>query len=74
MELKVGDTAEVIEITNSNYPGLYENGTWGLIEDEYLYFGACSATIGNTFEGNSMWHVPNDTYRKVGKLTVTKIK
>lgn len=73
MELKVGDTAEVIEITHSNYPMLYEKGSWGAIEFEFPN-GACAAIIGNTVGTNSTWHVPNGNYWKVGKLTVKALK
>lgn len=73
MKLKVGDTAEVIEITNSNYPTLYDNGAWGTIEDEF-YSGNYSAIIGKTVDANSSWHVPNGTYRKVGRLIVKALK
>lgn len=71
--IKVGDTAEVIEITDSRYPTLYENGAWGTIEDEF-HFGACSAIVGNTLDTNNTWYVPNGTYRRVGKLTVKSLK
>lgn len=50
MKLKVGDTAEVIEITDNSYPMLYENGAWGAIEFEFPG-GSCSAIVGNTTEG-----------------------
>lgn len=74
MELKVGDTAEVIEITYSNYPTLYENGAWGTIDSEFI-LGACSATVGNTIGGyGGPWYVFKDTYRKVGRLTVKSLK
>lgn len=71
--IKIGDTAEVIEITDSDYPTLYENGAWGTIEDEF-HSGACSAHIGNTMGINCAWHVLKDTYRKVGRLTVKALK
>lgn len=73
MALKVGDTAEVIEITNGSYPTLYENGAWGTIDSEFRS-GACAAIIGDTFDTNSTWHVTNGTYRKVGRLTVKTLK
>lgn len=73
MKLEVGNTAEVIEITDSAYPILYENGAWGTIENEF-HSGACSATVGNTVDTNSTWHLFKDTYRKVGKLTVKSLK
>lgn len=74
MELKVGYTAEVIEITNSSYLVLYKNGAWGTIDSESS-FGGCLATVGSTVEGyGGLWHVPNGTYRKVGKLTVKALK
>lgn len=73
MKLKVGDTAEVIEITDSNYPMLYESGAWGAVELE-LRSGSCSAIVGNTVDANSTWHVPNGNYRKVGRLTVRALK
>lgn len=73
MKLKVGDTAEVIEITHSSYPLLYESGAWGAIEFEFPS-GSCSTIVGNTTYIGSSWHVPNGAYRKVGKLTVKALK
>lgn len=73
MELKVGDTVEVIEITDSRYPSLYENGAWGVRLGEYLS-GDCSAIIGNAIDTKSMWYVYKGTYRSVGKLTVKALK
>lgn len=71
--IKVGDTAEVIEITDSRYPMLYENGAWGVIKYEFPH-GNCAAIIGKTLDTGSSWHVPNGTYRKVGRLTVKSLK
>lgn len=73
MKLKVGKTAEVVEITHSNYPMLYENGAWGTTEFEFPN-GNCSVIIGNTVGTSSTWHVPNGNYRRVGKLTVKALK
>lgn len=73
MKLKVGDTAEVIEVTNSSYPMLYESGAWGAIEFEFPGRN-CSAIVGTTVDTNSTWHVPNGTYRRVGRLTVKALK
>lgn len=73
MKLKVGDTAEVIEITDSTYPRLYESGAWGTIKVE-AHTGDCSVIVGKTVDANSTWYVPNGNYRRVGKLTVKALK
>ena len=74
--IKVGDSAEVIEIVDSHYPGLYKVGDWGTVVDAFRS-GNCSAFVGSAPVFSTVhhpWHVSEGTYKKVGKLTVTKIK
>lgn len=73
-QLKVGDSAEVIVITNSPYPYVYQDGECGLAINVFLS-GNIDAFIGipNLMDDGG-WFVPKGTYKKIGRLTVTKVK
>lgn len=73
--LKVGQSCEVITITKRDYDDLlYKPGDTGVILKAYRT-GNLDACIG-TYSGDDGqgWFVRSGRYRKVGKLTVTKIK
>ena len=72
-ELKVGDTAEVIEVLDSFAHGLYGVGSWGTVVSHFQS-GNLSAFLGPYESGDCGWHVLKNGYRKVGKLTITKLK
>lgn len=72
-ELKVGDTAEVIEVLNSFAPTLYDIGSWGVVVSAFRD-QSLSAFLGMYTDSPDGWHVSKDGYRKVGKLTITKLK
>jgi hypothetical protein len=71
-ELKVGDTAEVIEVLDSFAPILYENGSWGTIAQEFNT--DVSAFLGPCESDDCGWYVLGTDYRRVGRLTITKLK
>lgn len=72
-ELKVGQSFEVITITKPDYDDLlYKPGNTGVINAESKSLGV-TAYIG-THSYLFGWYIRAGRYRKVGKLTVTKIK
>lgn len=73
-QIKVGQTCEVAVITNnSEYPSLYNIGNTGVLINEYPS-GNAEMYVGCTSDGNGNWYVLKNTYKKVGKLTITKVK
>lgn len=74
-ELKVGDSFEVVEAIGSFYPNIYNKGCCGVVVDEFDGFGI-SAIIGPKpiNNQNTGWAVEKGNYKKVGKLTITKLK
>lgn len=74
-QIKVGQSCEVAVITdNSKYPSLYNIGNTGVLIDEYPS-GNASICIGVTSSDVvGTWHASKGCFKKVGKLTVTKVK
>lgn len=70
-ELKVGDSFEVIEVTKSKSV-YYKKGDFGVCVRK-LTRGIC-AIIGSQERDNTGWYIENDEFKKVGKLTITKLK
>lgn len=68
--MKIGDRFEVIVATASPYKSLYKAGNCGVVVDDFG--GDVSAIIG--FEGAGPFHVHNGNYKKIGCLTITKLK
>lgn len=71
-KLKVGDTTEVIEVLNSYAPTLYDVGSWGTIAREFN--PDVSAFLGPYESSYRGWHVLGGGFRRVGRLTITKLK
>lgn len=73
--LKVGQSFDVITMTKRDYDDLlYKVGDTGIILKEYRS-GNLHASIGTYSGGDGKgWFVRSGRYRKVGKLTVTKVK
>jgi len=73
--IKVGQSCEVAVITNnSEYPSLYNIGNTGVLIDEYPSGNAkiCVGVTGS--DGGGTWHAYKGYFKKVGKLTITKVK
>jgi hypothetical protein len=74
-QIKVGQSCEVAVITdNSKYPSLYRIGNTGVLIDEYPSGNAKICVGGNDRYGDGTWHAYKGCFKKVGKLTVTKVK
>lgn len=72
-KLKVGDTTEVIEVLDSYAPTLYDVGSWGTIAQEFN--PNVAAFLGPYESGDCCgWHVLGSGFRRVGRLTITKLK
>lgn len=72
--LKIGDSAEVVVITKSPYPTLYRNNECGLVNTVFIS-GNIDAFIGiPRLKDDGGWVVPKGAYKKIGRLTVTKVK
>lgn len=72
--IRVGDTAEVIEITdNSDYPNIYNNGNTGVIVLDFRTDGSISALVGSHSDFHG-WHVRRGCFKRVAKLTVKSLK
>lgn len=75
-DLKVGMSCEVITITaeEPTFAGLMKKGNTGIVATSFSS-GAVDACIGcsKTFS-DGIWFVPKGEFKKVGRLTVTKIK
>lgn len=75
-QLKVGDTAEVIEVLTINkfFSGTnpFRIGSTGTIHESVIPFGI-KAFVGATSPGKG-WLLYFGEYRKVGRLTITKLK
>ncbi|MDR2274320.1 MAG: hypothetical protein LBF27_25660 [Sphingobacterium sp.] len=73
-QIKVGQSFEVAVITdNSKYPSIYKNGNTGIIKDEFNN-GDATMSVGTYGSLTGIWYVLKDTYKIVGKLTITKVK
>ena len=75
-ELKVGMSCEVISITaeEPTFAGLMKKGNTGILTTGFSS-GSVDACIGGskTFS-DGIWFVPKGEFKKVGRLTITKIK
>lgn len=75
-ELKVGMSCEVITITaeEPTFQGLMEKGNTGIVTTGFSS-GAVDACIGGSKTFSSgVWFVPKGEFKKVGRLTITKLK
>lgn len=74
--IKVGDTAEVIKVLDSEYITLYNKNQSGVIVDEFITSGDVSAYVGEYRAGLSIrgWHIPRGHYKKIGRLKVRRVK
>ena len=74
-QIKVGQSCEVAVITdNSEYPSVYKNGNTGIIDLQFRN-GNAAICIGKTScDVVGTWHVSKGCFKKVGKLTITKVK
>ena len=69
--MKVGDRFDVIVTTASQFKYLYKAGNCGIVVDDFS--GDVSAIIGFT-HGIGSFHVHEGNYKKIGCLTITKLK
>ena len=69
--MKVGDRFDVIVATASQFKYLYKAGNCGVVVDDFG--GDVSAIIGFT-HGIRPFHVYEGNYKKIGCLTITKLK
>lgn len=74
--IKVGDTAEVIKVLDSEYITLYNKNQSGVIVDEFITSGDVNAYVGKYMAGFSIkgWHIPRGHYKKIGRLKVRRVK
>lgn len=75
-DLKVGMRCDVITITaeEPTFTGLMKEGNTGIVTFQYSD-GDVSACIGITNQwGQGTWLVPKDEFKKIAKLTITKLK
>lgn len=74
-DLKTGMSCDVITITaeQPRYESLVKKGNTGFVTIQYSD-GDVSACIGKNVYGEGIWLVPEGEFKKVGRLTVTKIK
>lgn len=74
-ELKVGQSFDVITITadQPKFAHLMNKVNTGIVTMQYTD-GDVTACIGKNVYGEGIWLVPKEEFKKVGKLTVTKIK
>lgn len=73
-QIKVGQSCEVAVITdNGNYPELYSKGNTGVIDYQFS-IGNASICIGATHGILGTWNVSKGKFKKIGKLTITKVK
>ena len=69
--MKVGDKFEVIVAAASQFKHLYKAGNCRVVVDDFD--GDVSAIIGFT-HGMGSFHVHEGDYKKIGCLTITKLK
>lgn len=74
-ELKVGMNCEVITVTSKEptLTGLMKIGDTGIVAIQYSD-GDVSDCIGNTIDGEGIWFLFKEEFKKVGRLTITKLK
>ena len=75
--IKIGDNFEVIKIIDTEYPTLYKEGDTGIIKHGGFYRSRAIALVGrkpSTLLLNSGWYVSKSCYKKIGRLTITKVK
>ena len=75
--IKIGDTFEVIKIIDTEYPTLYKEGDTGIIKHGDFYINGANALVGGKPSSvllNSGWYVSKSCYKKIGRLTITKVK
>lgn len=73
-EIKVGQSCEVAVITDTKYPYVYPNGSTGAIIDDFSKEGAIAFIGATNKNGCGNWYLPEETFKKIGKLTITKVK
>lgn len=73
--LKIGMSCDVITITAEQpmYEFLVKKGNTGIVNTDFVD-GDVTACIGVTCLREGTWLVPKGEFKKVGRLTVTKIK
>lgn len=74
-KLKVGMSCDVITITaeQPKFVPLMNKGNTGIVTMQYSD-GDVTACIGNNVYGEGIWLVPKEEFKKVGRLTITKLK
>ena len=71
--MKVGDRFDVIVATASQFKYLYKAGNCGVVVEEFDS-GAVAAYIGHLINYGDAYFVDKGNYKKIGCLTIKKLK